>query len=126
MRAHLRDSIALAAGAFLLLAAPPARAQSPGDLATIKQAIAYLRQSDGVKALAVAAPIQDPAARALVTWLAIRTTTKDVGFDRTAVGEARHRRSLAALDRDAAGAEADVGRLERAAQHVEQVGAVYR
>jgi soluble lytic murein transglycosylase len=83
MRARLRDSIALAAGAVLLLVAAAARAQSSGDLATIKQAIAYLRQSDGVKALAVAAPIQDPAAKALVTWLAIRTTTKDVGFDRT-------------------------------------------
>src|SRR5476649_1106247 len=83
MRAPVRDSIALAAGAFLLVAAAPARAQSPGDLASVKQAIGYLKQSDGVKALAVAAPIQDPAAKALVTWLAIRTTTKDVGFDRT-------------------------------------------
>src|ERR1700730_6708418 len=83
MRALCRDSIVLAAGAFLLVAAAPARAQSPGDLATVKQAIAYLRQGDGVKALAVAAPIHDPAAKALVTWLAIRTTTKDVGFDRT-------------------------------------------
>lgn len=83
MRALWRDSIALAAGAFLLVAAAPARAQSPGDLASVKQAIGYLKQSNGVKALAVAAPIQDPAAKALVTWLAIRTTTKDVGFDRT-------------------------------------------
>ena len=84
MRALLRDSIALAAGAFLLVAAATARAQSPGDLAAVKQAILHLKQSDGVKALAVAAQIQDPAAKALVTWLAIRTTTKDVGFDRTA------------------------------------------
>src|ERR1700686_927707 len=84
MRALWRDSIALAAGALLLAAPAPARAQSPGDLAAVKQAILHLRQSDGVKALAVAAPIQDPAAKALVTWLAIRTTTKDGGFDRTA------------------------------------------
>ena len=38
MRALCRDSIALA-GAFLLVAAAPARAQSPGDLAAVKQAI---------------------------------------------------------------------------------------
>src|SRR5271169_939235 len=83
MRALCRDSIALA-GALLLVAATPARAQSPADLAAVKQAILQLKQGDGVKALAVAAPIQDPAAKALVTWLAIRNTTKDVGFDRTA------------------------------------------
>ncbi|HLL27355.1 MAG TPA: lytic transglycosylase domain-containing protein [Xanthobacteraceae bacterium] len=77
-----RDSIALLL--LVVSAAAPARAQNAADLATVKQAIQYLKQSDGVKALAVAAQAQDPAARALVTWLAIRTTTKDVGFDRTA------------------------------------------
>ena len=66
MRALLRDSIALAAGALLLVAAAPARAQSPGDLASVKQAILHLKQSDGVKALAVAAQVHDPAAKALV------------------------------------------------------------
>ena len=78
-----RDSIALAAGAVLLLATVSARAQTPGDLAGVKQAILHLRQSDGVKALAVAsAQIQDPAAKALITWLAIRNTASDVGFER--------------------------------------------
>src|SRR5712691_4774845 len=84
MRALLRDSITLAAAAFLLLVAAPARAQSPGDLAAVKQAILHLKQSNGDKALAAAAPIHDPAAKALITWLAIRNTAKDAGFERTA------------------------------------------
>src|SRR5262249_10842758 len=81
MRLWVRDSIGLAGA--VLLAAASARAQPPADLSAVKQAIQHLRQSDGVKALAVAAQIRDPAGRDLVTWLAIRTTTKDVGFDRT-------------------------------------------
>ena len=84
MRALHRDSIALAAAAFLLMAAAPARAQSPGDLAAVKQAILHLKQGNGDKALAAAAPIHDPAAKALITWLAIRNTAKDTGFERTA------------------------------------------
>src|SRR5262245_1310376 len=50
----------------------------------------------------------------------------DVGLDLAAVGQARHRAAIACFNRDAASAEADVGRLERAAQHVEQVGTVHR
>ena len=67
-----------------MLAAAPARAQSAGDLAAVKQAILLLKQGDGTKALAASAQIQDPSGRALVAWLAIRATPKDVGFDRTA------------------------------------------
>src|SRR5262249_52457862 len=50
----------------------------------------------------------------------------DVGLDLAAVGKARHRAAIACFNRDAASSEADVGRLERATQHVEQVGAVHR
>src|SRR5262245_45462824 len=50
----------------------------------------------------------------------------DVGLDLAAVGKAHHRATIACFNRDAARSEADVGRLERAAQHVEQVGAVHR
>src|SRR5262245_56415049 len=50
----------------------------------------------------------------------------DVSLDLAAVGKAHHRATIACFNRDAASAEADVGRLERAAQHVEQVGAVHR
>ena len=49
----------------------------------------------------------------------------DVGLDRAAVGKARHRAALAVSTADAALAEPDLGRLERAAQHVEQIGAVH-
>jgi len=81
MRRWARDSIGLAGA--VLLAAASARAQPPADLSAVKQAILHLRQSDGVKALAIASQIQDPAGRDLITWLAIRNTAKDAGFDRT-------------------------------------------
>ncbi len=49
----------------------------------------------------------------------------DIGLDRAAVGKARHRAALAGLDAAAALAEPDLGRCERLAQQVEQIGAVH-
>jgi hypothetical protein len=50
----------------------------------------------------------------------------DVGLDLAAVGKARHPAAITFFDGDAAGSKTEIDRLERAAQHVEQVGAVHR
>src|SRR5262245_29321293 len=50
----------------------------------------------------------------------------DVGLDLAAVGKARHPAAIALFDGDAAGSKTEIDRLERAAQHAEQVGAVHR
>jgi soluble lytic murein transglycosylase len=76
-----RLTIAAVVAAALLAATAAAPAQN-GDAATIKQALELLRGGDGDKALAL--PARDPAARALIQWLAIRLTPKDIGFARTA------------------------------------------
>src|SRR5262249_61200659 len=50
----------------------------------------------------------------------------DIGLDPAAVGKARPPAAIAPFDGDAAGSKMEIDRFERAAQHVEQVGAVYR
>src|SRR6516162_4400795 len=50
----------------------------------------------------------------------------DVGLDLAAVGKAHHPAAITLFDRDAAGSKTEIDRFERAAQHVEQVGAVHR
>jgi soluble lytic murein transglycosylase len=65
------------------LFAPAAHAQVPPDAAAVKQALAHLKDGEFNQADALASKMSDPAARSLVTWLAIRLTPKDVGFDRT-------------------------------------------
>jgi hypothetical protein len=50
----------------------------------------------------------------------------DVGLDLAAVGKAHHPAAMALFDGDAAGSKAEIDRLERAPQHVEQVRAVHR
>lgn len=65
------------------LAATPATAQAPGDVAAIKQTLAHLKDGEFNEANALAGRVSDPAARDLITWLAIRYTPRDVGFDRT-------------------------------------------
>ena len=78
-----RERLAGALVAALLIAAPVAPATAlDGDAASIKQALELLRGGEGEKALAL--PTRDPAARALVQWLAIRLAPKDMGFARTA------------------------------------------
>src|SRR5215470_3604955 len=49
----------------------------------------------------------------------------DVGLDLAAVGKARDRAAITFFHGDAAGSKTEIDRLERAAQHVEQVGAVH-
>src|SRR5262245_46758097 len=50
----------------------------------------------------------------------------DVGLDLAAVGKAHHPAAITLFDGDAAGSKTEIDSLERAAQHVEQVGAVHR
>src|SRR5262249_52500247 len=50
----------------------------------------------------------------------------DVSLDLAAVGKTRDGAAIALFGGDAAGSKTEIDRLEPAAQHVEQVGAVYR
>lgn len=70
--------------ASLALAAAPSHAQNQSDVAAIKQAIGFIKNDDGGKALAIADRLQNPAARNLIIWLGLRSTPKDIGFDRAA------------------------------------------
>lgn len=63
--------------------APAARAQAQGDTAAVKQALALLKDGNFNQAIALAGKTSDPAAASLITWLAIRYTPKDIGFERT-------------------------------------------
>lgn len=75
----MRTRILLLALFALLAAAVPARAQD-----ALKQAIARVKAGNGTEALTIAERVGDPAGKALVTWLAIRMTPKDVGYERAA------------------------------------------
>ncbi len=75
--------------ATVLLFAPAARAQS-GDAAAIKQAIALLKDGNYNQAMALTGKVSDPAAASLITWLALRYTPKDVGFERAQDFVRRH------------------------------------
>src|SRR5262245_45853917 len=50
----------------------------------------------------------------------------DIGLDLAAVGKDPHPAAIALFDGDAASSKMEIDRFERAAQHVEQVGAVHR
>src|SRR5262252_6618672 len=50
----------------------------------------------------------------------------DIGLDLAAVGKTRHPAAITHFDGDTAGSKTEIDRLERAAQHVEQVGTVHR
>ncbi len=85
MRPLQIQTLVLAALALLLVAGSLAHGQTPGgETATLKQAIAQIKNNKGAQALDLTGQMRDPAARALVTWLALRMTPKDVGFDRAA------------------------------------------
>jgi soluble lytic murein transglycosylase len=80
---------AVLAAAMILAVEPPLHAQSlhaqiQTDIASLKQAIGYIRKEEGDKALAIADRLQDPAARNLIIWLGLRITPNDIGFDRAA------------------------------------------
>lgn len=70
--------------AIAVLTAAPSHAQSQSDVAALKQAIGFIKKDDGGKALAIADRLQNPAARNLIIWLGLRSTPKDIGFDRAA------------------------------------------
>jgi soluble lytic murein transglycosylase len=82
MRPRLGRVIATSIIAVSLFAGPAA-AQGPADAAAVKKALAHLKDGDYKEATALAAKMQDPAARDLVTWLSIRLTPRDIGYDRT-------------------------------------------
>ncbi|TSJ61603.1 lytic transglycosylase domain-containing protein [Starkeya sp. 3C] len=50
-----------------------------GDL---QQAVSLVEKGQSAQALAMADSMRDPGAQALVRWLALRVTARDVGFDR--------------------------------------------
>jgi soluble lytic murein transglycosylase len=74
----------LLSSAVLLSGDLPARAQTPSaaELSSLKTAIELVEQGKGVDAIATSAAFKDPAARKLITWLALRTDWRAVGFDR--------------------------------------------
>lgn len=74
---------AAAAAAVPALAAPAMAAPSlSGAPADLQRAIALIEQGQSAPALAMADSMRDPGAQALVRWLALRVTARDVGFDR--------------------------------------------
>jgi soluble lytic murein transglycosylase len=74
----------LLSSAVLLSGDLPARAQTPSaaELGSLKLAIGLVEQGKGAEAMATSAEFKDAAARKLVTWLALRTDWRAVGFDR--------------------------------------------
>lgn len=81
----MRPLLGRAIAAILIVAATltPVRAQAPGDIAVVKKALALLKDGNFNGAIALTSNVSDPATSDLVTWLAIRLTPKDVGYDRT-------------------------------------------
>src|SRR5262249_34966873 len=61
-----------------------AEAQSPTDLATIKEALALVRHRKFNEASMLAAKLDDPAARKLIEWAVLRDPDSPAGFDRYA------------------------------------------
>ncbi|WP_041782101.1 lytic transglycosylase domain-containing protein [Ancylobacter novellus] len=59
----------------------PVLAGAAGD---VQQAVNFIEKGDSAQALAMADAMRDPAAQALIRWLALRVTARDVGFDRAA------------------------------------------
>lgn len=75
----------LAACAALFVAAQMAHAQpqaQSSEIAALKTALGLVQQGKSTEALATSAEFRDPAARKLITWLALRVHWKAVGFDR--------------------------------------------
>jgi soluble lytic murein transglycosylase len=84
MLMRLMPSLTTALILAAVLAAAPARtqAQSQAEIGSLKIAIDLVERGKGVEALATAAEFKDTAARDLVTWLALRTDWRAVGFDK--------------------------------------------
>ncbi|MFD2030900.1 hypothetical protein ACFSKM_12585 [Ancylobacter dichloromethanicus] len=69
---------ASAAGGMALAASP----SFSGSLSALKTATDLIDKGQSAQALAMADQMRDPGAQALVRWLALRVTARDVGFDR--------------------------------------------
>ncbi|SCW47602.1 lytic transglycosylase domain-containing protein [Ancylobacter rudongensis] len=70
---------AASAASGMALAASSSLAGASGDL---KTATDLIDQGQSAQALAMADRMRDPGAQALVRWLALRVTARDVGYDR--------------------------------------------
>jgi soluble lytic murein transglycosylase len=83
MRRFTKPALAVLAALIAAAAPAPARAQAPAtDIAALKAALAQVEAGKSQAALAASAKFRDPAARKLVTWLALRVDWKNAGFDR--------------------------------------------
>ncbi|MEX2127549.1 MAG: transglycosylase SLT domain-containing protein [Xanthobacteraceae bacterium] len=78
--------LAFIVAAAVVAAAPMARAQAPNqaEVGSLKLAIDLVQRGKSTEALATSAEFRDPAARKLITWLALRMDWKPVGFERAA------------------------------------------
>jgi len=83
MQRFWRAGLTIGAVLSLVAAAPLARAQTPSaEIGSLKIALGLVQQGKSTEALATSSEFRDPAARKLVTWLALRQDWKPVGFDR--------------------------------------------
>ncbi|QIB35913.1 lytic transglycosylase domain-containing protein [Ancylobacter pratisalsi] len=53
-----------------------------GAMGDLKQAVSFVENGQSAQALDMADRMRDPGSQALVRWLALRVTARDVGFDR--------------------------------------------
>ncbi|MCK0208634.1 lytic transglycosylase domain-containing protein [Starkeya koreensis] len=70
---------AAAAGAAVATLPAPVLSGAMGDL---QQAVKLVETGNSAQALAMADTMRDPGSQALVRWLALRVTARDVGYDR--------------------------------------------
>ena len=83
-----RPSAAARTAAMPVAAAPAIAATgsiaSGGDLSVLKTAVTAARSSRARDAMAAAAQLNDPVAQKLVTWLVVRQSPNDLGFNAVA------------------------------------------
>ncbi|MDQ0510759.1 lytic transglycosylase domain-containing protein [Ancylobacter amanitiformis] len=72
-------AVPAAAASAPAFAAPSFGGAAPADL---QRAISLVEQGNSADALSLADSMRDPGAQALVRWLALRVTARDVGYDR--------------------------------------------
>lgn len=77
--AAAKPAAAAAAGAAAASLPAPALSGAMGD---VQQAVKLVEAGNSAQALAMADTMRDPGAQALVRWLALRVTARDVGYDR--------------------------------------------
>ena len=80
----------------------------------------------GIGGLAAALALERRGAEIVICEQSPALNEIGAGLNLAAVGKARHPAATALFDGDAAGSKMEIDRFERAAQHVEQAGAVHR